>query len=553
MKRVGEWLIERLEARGVDVVFGIPGIHTIELYRGLAASAIRHVTPRHEQGAAFMADGYARVSGRPGVCLLISGPGLTNAITAMAQARADRIPMLVISGVNARETLGKGRGHLHELPDQSALMGAVALATRTLREPAQLDTMLSELFAIMLGQRPGPVHLEIPLDVMAMGVDGSVPTDGEGTSGAGEESLVDTPAAAAIRMDRFYATASDNTEHDGILRIVSECARARRIVMLVGGGASAAGMTLQDCADHLDAPVVSTVNARGLLAGHPLVVPASPSLKAVRALIADADLVIAIGTEMGPTDYDMFECGAMPAPLRWVRVDSDPKRLAAEPRADIAVRGDACAVLARLLERLLEESPVSNTDGEGARRAQQTRAAAREEIGCVYRDHVALIDALWHVVPDATIVGDSTQLVYAGNLYVEAPRPRAWFNSSTGYGTLGYAPPAAIGAWLADPDKPVICLVGDGGLQFSLAEMGSARDVDADVAFIVWNNHGYREIETAMRAASIAPIGVTPSAPDFVAIAQAYGLPATQVAEIDSLLESLRVLPRPCLIEWLDR
>ncbi len=116
-----------LEAHGVDTVFGIPGVHTVELYRGLARSKIRHVTPRHEQGAGFMADGYARVSGKPGVAFVITGPGLTNTITAMAQARADSVPMLVISGVNATATLGKGLGYLHELPDQRGMMEKVAL------------------------------------------------------------------------------------------------------------------------------------------------------------------------------------------------------------------------------------------------------------------------------------------------------------------------------------------------------------------------------------------------------------------------------------------
>ena len=125
-----------LEAHGVDTVFGIPGVHTIELYRGLARSKIRHVTPRHEQGAAFMADGYARVSGKPGVALVITGPGLTNAITAMAQARADSVPMLVISGVNATATLGKGLGYLHELPDQRGMLsdrGAVVASGSPIR------------------------------------------------------------------------------------------------------------------------------------------------------------------------------------------------------------------------------------------------------------------------------------------------------------------------------------------------------------------------------------------------------------------------------------
>ena len=138
MTTVGEALITLLEGYGVDTVFGIPGVHTIELYRGLARSKIRHVTPRHEQGAAFMADGYARVSGKPGVALVITGPGLTNAITAMAQARADSVPMLVISGVNVAATLGKGLGYLHELPDQRGMLATVALSSQRITAAAEL-------------------------------------------------------------------------------------------------------------------------------------------------------------------------------------------------------------------------------------------------------------------------------------------------------------------------------------------------------------------------------------------------------------------------------
>src|SRR3954452_8997087 len=139
---LGEVLIALLEAHGVDTVFGIPGVHTVELYRGLARSRIRHITPRHEQGAGFMADGYARVSGRPGVAFVITGPGLTNTITAMGQARADSVPMLVISGVNAKPTLGRGHGHLHELPDQRGMMEKVALFSHRIEDAAELPAVL---------------------------------------------------------------------------------------------------------------------------------------------------------------------------------------------------------------------------------------------------------------------------------------------------------------------------------------------------------------------------------------------------------------------------
>ena len=148
---VGEALIHLLEALGVDTVFGIPGVHTVELYRGLARSNIRHVTPRHEQGAAFMADGYARASGRPGVAFVITGPGLTNAVTAMGQARADSVPMLVVSGVNATPTLGKGLGYLHELPDQRGMMKKVALSSTRVTSPEDLPEALPGIYRRLFG------------------------------------------------------------------------------------------------------------------------------------------------------------------------------------------------------------------------------------------------------------------------------------------------------------------------------------------------------------------------------------------------------------------
>ena len=167
MTTVGIRLVEGLVARGVDTVFGIPGVHTLELYRGLAAAGdrIRHVTPRHEQGAGFMADGYARVTGKPGVAFVITGPGLTNALTPMAQARADSVPMLVISGLGRSDTLGKGLGRLHELPDQGAMV-ATLCHTETVTDPKKLGEVLDRAFAAMTSGRPGPAHIQISTNMM---------------------------------------------------------------------------------------------------------------------------------------------------------------------------------------------------------------------------------------------------------------------------------------------------------------------------------------------------------------------------------------------------
>ncbi|MEQ8481068.1 MAG: 5-guanidino-2-oxopentanoate decarboxylase [Hoeflea sp.] len=523
---VGEALVGMLEAAGVDTVFGIPGVHTIELYRGLAASSIRHVTPRHEQGAGFMADGYARVTGRPGVCFVITGPGLTNVLTAMAQARADSIPMLVVSGVNATPTLGKGRGHLHELPDQAALMSTVALWSHTLTDPAELGSVLARAFTVMTEGRAGPVHIEIPTDVMKLP--------------AGDASF-EVPAATPVR-----ASADDLARAAGLI------AESRKPAILAGGGAVRHADAVRRLADALDAPVVSTTNARGILAGHELDVPASPSLGCIRDLLKDSDLVLALGTELGPTDVDMYENGEFSLPDNLVRVDIDGDQLARGPKAALAVRADLGAFIRDLMD--LDAMQLLKREGdEGARRAAAAHKGALTETGEPYVEMVVLLQEIWKVLPNATVVGDSTQLVYAGNMYVEAPRPSSWFNSATGFGTLGYAAPAAIGAALGKTGHPVVAILGDGGLQFTLAELGSARDCNADVAFVVWNNSGYLEIETSMVSAGITPVGVTPSAPDFSMVAGAYGLPAQKVSSVAELTSALGSLPRPCLIEFIDR
>ncbi|RUZ51572.1 thiamine pyrophosphate-binding protein, partial [Mesorhizobium sp. M7A.F.Ca.US.007.01.1.1] len=223
MTTLGEALISLLEAHGVDTVFGIPGVHTVELYRGLARSKIRHVTPRHEQGAGFMADGYARASGRPGVAFVITGPGLTNTITAMGQARADSVPMLVISGVNATPTLGKGLGHLHELPDQRGMMEKVALFSQRVTEAGELPGALAQAFALFSSARPGPVHIEIPTDVMVKPADGI----------AAMLSNVTPPVPEGVAI----ANAA---------KLISA---ARRPLILVGGGAKRAEAPLRRLAE----------------------------------------------------------------------------------------------------------------------------------------------------------------------------------------------------------------------------------------------------------------------------------------------------------------
>lgn len=517
MTSVGEALVAGLRARGVDVVFGIPGVHTIELYRGLPGSGIRHVTARHEQGAAFMADGYARVSGKPGVAFVITGPGVTNALTAMAQSREDSVPVLVISGVNRRESLGQGLGLLHELPDQAGMVRTLC-PTFQVTSPETLQATLSRAFAALTHGRPGPVHLEVPTDVMPLPCR---PLPAPATRAA--PALPD-PGALADAARRLAA--------------------AKRPLILAGGGARFAATALQSLAGRLDAPVVQTTNARGLMHQHPLSVAASPSLDAVRALIRDADQVLAVGTEFGPTDYDMYVRGGFPDLSGMIRIDLCADQLARHPAA-LRLQADAGAALAALLPL------IAPMQGDGAARANRARTAARAGLSPEMQAQLAMLEAMRAALPGAIIVGDSTQPVYAGNLFYDHDRPGGWFNAATGYGALGFAPGAAVGAALAAPGTPVICLIGDGGLQFSPGELRTAADEALPITFIVWNNAGFREIAEAMRDAGTEVLGCTPSPLKLQPFAAACDLPFTSLPDDPVALHAALATPHqgPRLIE----
>lgn len=511
MSTVGERLVEGLADRGVEVVFGIPGVHTVELYRGLASGRIRHVTARHEQGAGFMADGYARVTRKPGVALVITGPGLTNTLTAMGQAHADSVPMLVISGVNRADSFGRGLGLLHDLPDQAGMVRPLC-HTETLTDPAELGPALDRAFAAMLGGRPGPAHLEIPTDVMGL----------------------PCPPLAPPRAVPALPQASA----EELAEAVALLGRARRPVILAGGGVRHAGAAVAALAEALDAPVVQTVNARGMMKDHPLAVPVMPSLESARALIRESDQILALGTELGQTDYDVAVDGRTPSLDGMIRVDCCATQLA-NHAARLAIRADGAAFAAALRAALAPRASAG-----GAARADHARKRALAEIaglGAALPHQLAMVEAIRDAVPGAIIVGDSTQPVYAANYVYDHDRAGGWFNAATGYGALGYGPGAAVGAAIAAPDAQVICIVGDGGLQFSPGELRSALDERASVTFVVWNNAGFREIADWMTAAQTKVIGCTPSPLAMEPFAAACGLPYARVAnEPDALARALR-------------
>jgi acetolactate synthase-1/2/3 large subunit len=525
MPSCGEALVKLLEAYGVDTVFGIPGNHTVQLYRGLADSSIRHVSPRHEQGAAFMADGYARAGGKPGVCFLISGPGLTNALTPMMQALADSVPMLVITAVAARQDLGMGEGHLHELPDQRTLASQCTRFSHTLMRADELPKLLARAFAVFNSERPGPVHIELPLDVI-------------------------TADASHVDLTPWQVPARPGPDPEALTTAAAMLSAASRPLMIIGGGSVEAAEEVRAVAETLDMPVLNTVNAKGVMpSSHPLSVGGSPSLPCIREAMRDADVVLAVGTEFGETDYDMLFVGALEFGGDLIRIDIDARQLARNVRPQLALVGDAALCL-----RGLQTCLTAATGTGGEQRAVALRAAIQEEVH-YHPQFQRLFETIQQSSPQLLLVGDSTLPTYYAVWQYEVEHARRYFHSATGGGTLGYAIPAALGASLARPDLDVVCLIGDGSAQFTLSELAAGVEAGLGVAVIIWNNDGYSEIKQGMVAAAIAPVGVDIYTPDLLAVASGLGceaIRATSLEELAAALQAAALRDRPTVIELVQ-
>ncbi len=520
----GQALVRLLEAYGVDTVFGIPGVHTLDLYRGLAGSDICHVVTRHEQGAGFMADGYARATGRPGVCVLITGPGVTNAATPIGQAFSDSVPMLVISSVNARSELGKGWGRLHEITDQRAVMTPLTGFSATALAPDDVPDLLGRAFGLFSSSRPRPVHIEVPIDVLAAAAGGDwVPRAAAGRPG---------PAAEAVRAAA------------GCL------AESRRPVIILGGGAIAAGAAAQAIAERLGAALVTTTAAKGAVPDtHPLSLGASLSLAPTLDLIAEADCVLALGTELSETDSWVSH---LPMPETLIRVDIDPAKLSDQYPAKVAMVADAAQAASAILEKLA--GAAAGTGDRGAveadlsdRRGRMTRGLPPKT-----RGHIAVLEAVRRVLPQTgLIVSDMTQIAYSGNVHYPAERPGQWLHP-LGYGTLGYGLPAAIGAKLGAPERAVVALAGDGGFMFTVQELSVAVELELSLPILLWNNEAYGQILDGMVERQIPPIGVRPRNPKFQALAAAFECPAEEpsdLAALETVLSAALERKGPTLIE----
>ncbi|GEK79575.1 thiamine pyrophosphate-binding protein [Agrococcus baldri] len=516
VRRTTGWVvIETLHGYGVDTVFGIPGTHNLELYRPLGPLGIRPVTTRHEQGAGYAADGWSLRTGLPGVVITTSGPGLLNALSAAGTAFCESRPMILIAPGPARGPAGApafaDAGTLHETKDQLGAASAIVEWGRRVQSAEEAVEAIHDAFALFATGRPRPVYLEIPLDLLE------------------EQTALDGDALAP--REHAPAPAPDA----GLVARAAELLRqAADPVILAGGGSRAAGAELRALAERLGAPVVTTLNAKGVLdEHHPLSLGSNLRLAAARERARDADVLLVVGSKLGDAELwvDRLEArGSV------IRVDVLASQLDRNQPAAVGIAGDARAALSALLAELGDGEPR-----EGAAAAvAATLERVRTECAALSPANTALAELIAGALPaDAIVTTDSSQIGYWGLLNVlRASEPNTALYMAT-YATLGYGLPAALGARIASPERPVVAVVGDGALMFSLQELMTAVEQRLDVTVVVVDNGGYAEIKQNEADAGIAPVGVDLVQPDWAALADAFGGSGRRVADAAGLAEAI--------------
>ena len=503
----GEAVVRSLAAHDVDTVFGIPGTHNLGIYDALRAmGGIRHILARHEQGAAFMADGYARASGEVGVCISTTGPAALNTLASLGTAFSDSSPVLCIASQIPAEGIGLDKGYLHECQDQ---LGSFAPVTKW---RARADTVESipgvmrEAFAQMLSGRPRPTAVEIPCDTLD------------------ESDEVTMPAPAAV--DR---PAPDPEQVERAARLLRA---ARRPVIWAGGGviSSSAGAEVRRLAERLQAPIFTTVLGKGAVADdHPLAAGATILHPAARAFLAESDLMLAVGTRFTEEETDRW---GLCLPDSLIHIDIDSDEIDRNYPATVGVVGDARAALQLINTQLQDLGRQDNGSAAGIAKLRQKiwrYCQARAPEG------VELVQTLRKALPrDTIIVSDLTVAAYWCRRLLDIYEPRTniypW-----GFCTLGFGLPAAIGAKVARPDRPVVVLCGDGGFLFNCQELAVAAQFDVPIVALVFNDSAYGVLKPQQMARYGQAHAVDLVNPDFVALAGAFGVDGCRVTSIEQL------------------
>lgn len=514
----GQLLVEALASEAVTTVFGVPGVQldwAVEALRE-RRDAIRFIVPSHEQAASYMADGYARATGEVGVCMVVPGPGLLNAMSGLATAYATCSPVLCIAGQIDSASIGLEQGRLHEIVDQSNVLDAVTKWHRLVRSPEEIPAAVAEAFHELRSGIPRPVCLEIPPDVLQATTDA-----GFGRTSFEVPRVAPDPAQAARIADRLLT--------------------ARRPVILAGRGATAAGgpAALQRLAEQLDATVVMSDGGRGALAdSHPLALPPA----ALASVLPLADAVLAVGTRFlsTPGDPRVTADGAFVC-----HVNLEPAHLRPPRPADEIVAADAVATLEALVDALGQRS--------GDHGAADFTTTARELLAgrlAEIQPQTAWLKALRAALPeDGILVTDLTQVGYLANVSFPVTRPGQLL--SPGYqGTLGAGFATALGAAAGADGRRVVSISGDGGFAYALQELGTAKRFGLGVVAIVFADGRYGNVHRIQSRVFGETYATELDNPDYRLLARAFGVDHQRVETPDALADAIAAAAdRPLLIE----
>jgi 5-guanidino-2-oxopentanoate decarboxylase len=518
----GRNTVRVLERMNISVLFGIPGIHNLSIYEGLTSSPIRHITTRHEQGAGFMAYGWGKSTGTPGVAVAITGPGLTNILTPLGQAYHDSVPMLVISTQIPSKFLSGRSGYLHELRDSTAMSSSVTKASFRASSPEEIPGLVERALRLSTEGRPGPVHVEVPLDFLDQRFD-LIPGE---------------PACPQpYRLDGTL-----------LQRAAESLSKSQSPFIIAGGGAADAADAVRELAERLSAPVALTSAGKGILPeDHPLCLGARLHFPRVKDLIRRSDAVIALGTELSPTDLweDDF-----PFPDTMISMDVDEYFSFSRKGIFLNCRcEDGAPMLAAAVKR---RNGGSFQDKQGllerCRESLGGVLGAEEELSLLGETVSALAASLG---PDGALWADMTGAAYYAISEFPSFRPRTFLHPA-GFGTLGAALPAALGTKCAFPGRRVAALAGDGGFQFTLPELAVGVQEQLCLPVILWNDGGFGEIRRSQDRNGGQRIAVDHWNPDFRSIAEAYGIPyfaARDGAGVGKALESAFGASVPSIIE----
>jgi acetolactate synthase-1/2/3 large subunit len=490
-----EALVAQLEELGVEVVFGIPGVHNLAVFDSLRRTSIRTIVVRHEQTAGYAADGYARATGKLGVCITTTGPGAANAAAAMGEARASRSPVLHVSTqVDSRILEGKsGRFSLHESPDQDHLMAAVCNWSARVSRPEAIASMTAKAAQQAFAGRRGPAFLEIPNDYLS--------------------AAITRPRRAVPAPPRV-----PQAEAEEIAKAARALNASKLPVIWAGGGVISSGASddLVAVAELLDAPVVTTFAGKGAVPPeHPLALGFPPHQPEVTRLISNADAVLVVGSDLDGMNTQGWRL-RLPKPRVVINIVSEDLRR--NYAAQIPIESDAKAALSALAPSLAAKKR------KGASRVAQVRRAAQRSLRASkeFRQPYAFVGRLEDAVPDdAIVVADMAIPGYWAAAYYAAPGPRT-FAYPLGWGTLGFALPAAIGA--AASGRRTVVVTGDAGFLFAPGELATAVQERLPIAVVVVDDGGYGMLRFDELERFDQTFAADLATPDFVALARSFGV-----------------------------